>query len=176
LLRGRLEEWAAEIEHDMADARPSMPGGVVDRDADVWEPLLAVADTAGGSWPERARVAAVALVADSKRGTPSPGIKLLADLRLIFCAEDHLATEDILAKLHMIEESPWGDLRGKPLDARGLAQRLRPYDIKPTTVRSLLPPRRAIAGRICTMHGCGIWDHLPKKAQHPPQAKQMGQI
>ena len=137
VLRQQLEEWAAQIEHDMADARPAMPGGVVDRDADVWEPLLAVADKAGGGWPERARVAAVALVADSKRGTPSLGIRLLADLRTIFGGEDHLATEDILAKLHRIEESPWGDLRGKPIDARGLAQRLRPYDIKPTTIRIL---------------------------------------
>lgn len=137
VLRQQLEEWAADVEHGMADARPAMPVGVVDRDADVWEPLLAVAERAGGIWPERARVAAVALVADSKRGTPSLGIKLLADLRTIFGTEDHLATEDILTQLHRIEESPWGDLRGKPLDARGLAQRLRPYDIKPTTVRIL---------------------------------------
>lgn len=82
-----------------------------------------------------ARVAAVALVADSKRGSPSLGIRLLADLRAVFGGDDHLATEDILHSLREIEESPWGDLRGKPLDARGLAQRLRPYEIKPTTVR-----------------------------------------
>ena len=136
-LRLRLEDWAAGIEAEMTEARPAMPDSVVDRDADVWEPLLAIAEAAGGGWPERARVAAVALVAESKRGTPSLGIKLLADLRTIFGEEDHLATEDILTRLHRIEESPWGDLRGKPLDARGLAQRLRPYEVKPTTVRIL---------------------------------------
>lgn len=136
-LRARLEEWAADVEAAVTVARPAMPAGVVDRDADVWEPLITVADAAGGSWPDRARVAAVALVADSKRGTPSLGIRLLADLRSVFGDEDHLATEDILNRLHRLEESPWGDLRGKPLDARGLAQRLRPYDIKPTTVRIL---------------------------------------
>jgi len=136
-LRERLSEWAASVEPLLTNARPSMPDSVVDRDADVWEPLLAIADEAGGIWPERARVAAVALVADSKRGTPSLGIRLLADLRAVFRTDDHLATEDILAKLHKLEESPWGDLRGKPLDARGLAQRLRPYDVKPTTVRIL---------------------------------------
>jgi hypothetical protein len=53
----------------------------------------------------------------------------------VFGDEDHLASEDILARLHRIEEAPWGDHRGKPLDALGLAQRLRPYDIKPTSVR-----------------------------------------
>lgn len=136
-LRLRLEEWAEDNEASLVEARPAMPGSVVDRDADVWEPLLAIADAVGGDWPERARVAAVALVADSKRGTPSLGIKLLADLRTIFGNVDHLATEDILTQLHRIEESPWGDLRGKPIDARGLAQRLRPYEVKPTTVRIL---------------------------------------
>ena len=48
-----------------------MPAGVEDRDADVWEALLAVADAAGGDWPERARAAAVALVAQSKESTPA---------------------------------------------------------------------------------------------------------
>lgn len=34
-----------------------------------------------------------------------------------------------------LEESPWGDLRGKPLDPRGLAWRLRKYEIRPGTHR-----------------------------------------
>ena len=53
-------------------AVPDMPDGIADRDADVWEALLAVADAAGGDWPERARVAAVALVADSKAEHAQP--------------------------------------------------------------------------------------------------------
>lgn len=134
-LRDMLAAWALRVQLAVTGVWPDMPEGINDRDADVWEALLAVADAAGGDWPERARVAAVALVADSKRGTPSLGIKLLADLRVVFGRAEHLATEDILGELHKLEESPWGDLRGKPLDARGLAQRLRPYDIKPTTVR-----------------------------------------
>ena len=28
-----------------------MPAGIEDRNADVWEALLAVADLAGGDWP-----------------------------------------------------------------------------------------------------------------------------
>ena len=34
-----------------------------------------------------------------------------------------------------MEESPWGDLRGKPLDSRGLSRRLAKYGVKPKTVR-----------------------------------------
>jgi hypothetical protein len=134
-LRDELVSWAAEVENSVTGAWPEMPPSIADRDADVWEALLAVADAAGGHWPERARVAAVALVAASKAGSPSLGIRLLADLRVVFGGHDQLSTEFILSGLNKIEEAPWGELRGKPLDARGLSQRLRKYGIKPTTVR-----------------------------------------
>ncbi len=75
----RLVQWASAIEADVSAARPAMPADVVDRDADVWEPLLAVADAAGGDWPQRARQAAAALVAQAKQSTPSLGVRLLAD-------------------------------------------------------------------------------------------------
>lgn len=130
-----LAAWAASVEARVTGAWPEMPAGICDRDADVWEALLAVADAAGGRWPEAARVAAVALVADAKASTPSLGILLLSDLRNVFGAEEALSTETLLAKLHAIEESPWADLRGKPLDARGLSNRLRPYGVSPCNVR-----------------------------------------
>ena len=82
---------------------------------------LTVAEAAGGDWPERARVAAVALVALSKESAPSLGIRLLADLRQVFGEADALATETILKALHALDESPWGDIKGKPLNDRGLA-------------------------------------------------------
>ena len=134
-LRSRLEAWAEAIEPDITGVFPEMPESIVDRDADVWESLIAVADAAGGDWPNRARVAAVALVAETKGSTPSLGVLLLADVRTVFKDADSLATDTILTRLHSIDESPWGDLRGKPMDARGLSRLLRPYGIRPTTVR-----------------------------------------
>jgi hypothetical protein len=136
-LRERLAAWVAAEVAPSIDIYPAIPPSINDRDADVWEPLLAVAEAAGGDWPERARVAAVALVADSKRETPSLGVKLLADIKNAFGASDHMGTEELLAKLHKMDESPWGDLKGKPLDARGLARRLSPYDIRPSNIRHL---------------------------------------
>jgi hypothetical protein len=137
-LRDRLEAWMATQELAMEQARPDMPEGVEDRAADVWEPLLAIADAAGGAWPSRARVAAVTLVTDAKESTPSLGVRLLQDLRQVFDEQDAtaLSTEIILRELCLIEEAPWGDLRGKQLDARGLATRLRPYGIHRSTFRS----------------------------------------
>jgi hypothetical protein len=132
-LRSRLAEWAGEIAAEIV--WPTMPEGVVDRDADVWEPLLAVADAAGGDWPERARAAAVTLVTASRDETPSLGIRLLTDLRLVFGSRRAMSTGDILSALHKLEESPWSDLRGKPLDARGLSGRLHRYQVRPKTCR-----------------------------------------
>lgn len=127
----RLASWIAGIEPQW----PEMPDEVTDRDADVWEAPLMIADAAGEGWPERARVAAVALVADARASTPSLGILLLADLRKVFGHREVMSTEMILNDLHAIEESPWGDIRGKPLDARGLSYRLRGYGIAPRNVR-----------------------------------------
>jgi len=135
-LRNRLAKWVTPQIDRFAHARPDMPPDIVDRHADVWEPLIVLADAAGRDWPTVARVAAVALVADSKQMAPSLGIRLLSDLRLVFSDEEQLPTERLLAALNHLEEAPWGDFRGKPLDARGLARLLRPYEIKPTTIRT----------------------------------------
>ena len=63
-LRDRLATWGGWlVKRNIGGVWPEMPDGVEDRDADVWEALLAVADAAGGYWPARARAAAVALVA-----------------------------------------------------------------------------------------------------------------
>jgi hypothetical protein len=134
-LRDKIAAFARTIEADMADARPDMPDGVEDRDADCWEPLLAIADAAGGEWPERARAAAVAIVAEARQSTPSLGIRLLSDVRAIFADREALSTEIILAGLIAMPEAPWGNLKGEPLSARGLASMLGNYGVKSKAIR-----------------------------------------
>ncbi len=134
-LHKRLASWAASILDSVIDTWPDMPPGIEDRDADVWEALLAVADAAGADWPERARVAAVTLVTLGREANPSLGIRLLGDLRKVFGEAESKSTETILAALNNLDESPWGDLRGKPLNDRGLAYRLRKYGVKPKPIR-----------------------------------------
>ena len=135
-LHDRLAKWADEILAEVTDTWPVLPDEIQDRDADVWEPLIAVADMAGFGWPARARVTAVTLVTDKSQDgrAGSLGIRLLADLRDFFALNtttSKSSTTDILHYLIDIDESPWGDLRGKPLDARGLSRRLAKYGIKP---------------------------------------------
>lgn len=130
-LRDRLANWAASCADRLTgDFWPDIPPEVTDRDADVWEALLAVADLAGGHWPEIARGAAVALVAASRQRTPSVGVLLLRDIRTVFKTETELTTEHLLSELNRLEESPWSTIRkGEPLDGRGLSQRLGKYGI-----------------------------------------------
>jgi Protein of unknown function (DUF3631) len=134
-LRRRLAGWAAGILDEATQARPAFPAGVEDRAADMWEPLLAVADIAGGQWPKRAREAAVVLVAVAREVEPSLNLRLLADLRTVFGSHDALYTKTILAELHHLEGAPWGDIKGKPLSDNQLARRLRNYEVKPADVR-----------------------------------------
>lgn len=134
-LRNRLADWSASgqvVARLAGDFWPDIPPEVTDRDADVWEALLAVADLAGGDWPECARGAAVALVAASKQRAPSLGVLLLRDIRTVFAAArvDELTTEALLAGLNQMDESPWPTIRrGESLDSRGLSQRLGKYGI-----------------------------------------------
>ncbi len=133
---GALREALRELSTTFpVGARPPMPAGIEDRDADCWEPLLVVADTAGGSWSERARRSAVAHVAATKAAPRSLGVRLLVDLKMIFGERSHMFTVEILEALAALDESPWGDLRGRPLDARGLSRRLGKYGVRPRDIR-----------------------------------------
>jgi hypothetical protein len=108
-----LAGWAGSISQIEF---PEMPHGIADRDADVWEALVAVADLARGDWPARARAASVALVAASKAKSPSLGLRLLADARAAFGVADQMPTAILLEALNAMEDAPWGDLKGKAGD------------------------------------------------------------
>lgn len=112
----------------LADGYPGVPDELPDRAADGWEVLLAIADTAGGSWPRLARLAAVALSADQP-ATVTTGVRLLGDVREAFGTAERLTTAELLARLHAMDDAPWGDWYGKPLTARGLARLLAPYGV-----------------------------------------------
>ncbi len=137
-LRDRLMDWSNSVREHAADTWPEMPSGVADRAADVWEPLLAVADLAGRHWPDLARVAAVTGVTEKNGSRTSIGVMLLRDIRAVFHRLDarNFVTDQLITNLKEIEESPWAVIRkGEPLDARGLAQRLRKYGIEPKPLR-----------------------------------------
>jgi hypothetical protein len=137
-LHKRAEAWAASVEQTLRHAEPDPPRELGDRAQDTAEPLLAIADVAGGDWPERARAALVTLHGERTMEAGSAGVRLLADVRTVFDARnvDRLATADLLEGLHGLEDAPWSDWsRGRSLAARGLGDLLRPYRVRSRTVR-----------------------------------------
>jgi hypothetical protein len=134
-LKDRIEAWAAENLEALTDARPTMPDGVRDRPAEVWEALLAIADMAGGGWPHRARAACKHFVLHSDADALSFGVRLLRDIRSTFGDSERMSSADLIAKLTSGEESEWADLWGKPLDQQRLAKELKRYGVHPDTMK-----------------------------------------
>ena len=127
---GLIEAWARTVTRF---TWPELPAGIEDRDADVWEALITVADLIGGDWPVLVRDAAIAIVAESKNiENKSLGIRLLSDLMIVFGDDRlHMTTKEILAALQALDESPWKTInKGQPLDDRKLSSVLRQYEIK----------------------------------------------
>ncbi|MFG3363058.1 DUF3631 domain-containing protein [Streptomyces griseofuscus] len=169
-LRDRLAAWAEQARGFVLGAWPDMPDGVADRPADVWEPLLAIADAAGGNWPERARAACVALVTASKANDKgSLGVRLLTDLRdHVLIGVDKLPTIAILDRLNALDDAPWADLDGKPLDNRRLARMLGEYmtaDISPIKSRNI----RTAGGVLKGFHAEDLADAWARYCPPPPQ-------
>jgi LSD1 subclass zinc finger protein len=136
-LRQQCRGWADEHRERLATADPEMPAGLHDRAADNWRPLLAIADLAGGDWPQRAKVAITSLEV-VERDEDELGVLLLSDLRDLFTKRktDRLASADICEAFTALHDRPWPTIaKGKPINQHLLSRLLSPYDIVPGTIR-----------------------------------------
>jgi len=132
MLHDRIADWLDPQLDELLALRPHLPDELDDRAQDCWEPLLAIAELAGGDWPRRARHAALLLSGNGARDDESLTAQLLADVRGVLEAsgESRYRTADLIEKLAEIEESPWGDWRGKPITAHALSRLLKPFGIR----------------------------------------------
>ncbi|WP_235877675.1 DUF3631 domain-containing protein [Saccharopolyspora karakumensis] len=133
-LADRIKEWLRADLDKLEAAEPEMP--LEDRAADTWEPLIALADHAGGTWPERARQAAVDLLAeanDSDQG--SMKIRLLVDIRRAFADQQAISTSDLLGKLNADLEAPWCEYGSLGLNPSKLSKLLADFEIRSGNVR-----------------------------------------
>ncbi|MGY4907117.1 DUF3631 domain-containing protein [Streptomyces sp. 900116325] len=170
-LRDRLAQWAEHARGFIMGAWPDMPDGVSDRPADVWEPLLAIADAVGGRWPERARAACVTLVNASRANDKgSIGVRLLTDLRdHVMVGIDRLPTVAILDRLNALDDAPWADLHGKPLDNRRLSKMLAEYmtaDNEPIASRNIKTTGSVLKG----YYTADLWDAWARYCPPPPES------
>src|SRR5262249_17643995 len=97
VLARKAARWAQDQAARVADANPAMPDGIINRAADNLRPLLAIADAAGGEWPQRARKAAEA--SRSADGDDASRLELLlGDIHDVF-KETEMSSADLVKRL-----------------------------------------------------------------------------
>lgn len=154
-LKAELQAWSQVpgVIDALRNARPALPEELTDRQHDITEPLLAIADTAGESWPEKARATVVKLCTQTEP-VVSDGIKALIDIKAVFddTEAEKLPTAEMLERLVAIEDDrPWPlwwakevSLSNLKSPAARLARLLKPYKIKPHTI--WLPDGTSVKG------------------------------
>jgi putative DNA primase/helicase len=130
--------WAADNGERLRLHDPET-GSLFNRLADNWRPLLAIADLAGGEWPERARQIAESAGAAGGLSEQSIRVALLSDIRDAFDArnDDRFPSAELASALAAIEGRQWGEWgkSGKPITANALARLLVAHSIAPANLK-----------------------------------------
>ena len=139
-LQRKLARFAKDYSKAIHHARPDLPEELHDRAQDNWEPLLAIADTAGSGYGCLARETAIKLSEDNKEAQ-STGVELLSDIYEMFIGKDvdRISTAGLIGNLCDDEEKRWASYNFRSKDsnitAKQLASLLVPYGIKSSTMR-----------------------------------------
>ena len=128
-LRRQAARWASDYSAALREADPTIPDSLNDRARDCWRPLLAIADRAGGDWPDRARVAARGFT-DAAADSTELGVELL---RKAYTDERFVPSVWVRDELLKLDGRPWVDFKdGRPISAKRMASLLGAFEIYPT--------------------------------------------
>lgn len=165
-LRRKLVRWTQDHAGEIAAARPAPVAGLGDRANDNFEPLLAIAEAAGGHWPKLAREAATRLCGQPDGASGAD--ELLAAIRDAFDhhGADRLPTAALLETLCSDFEAPWSTWnRGKPITPRQIARKLADYKIHPSNMKL---PSGSVAKGYTRESFADAWArYLPSQATIP---------
>jgi putative DNA primase/helicase len=133
-LNRKLARWCNDNRGRIEACDPQLPANAFNRLADNWRPLFAVAEVAGGDWPQRCASAFAKLTHDDA-DADGLRIMLLTDIREIF-KEERMFSKDLVERLAELKERPWPEVcRGKPITERWLARNLAAFGIHPKLIR-----------------------------------------
>jgi hypothetical protein len=138
--RRKLARWSADLTELPA---ATMPPELFNRMGDNWRGLLAVAEAAGGVWPDLARQAALAGFSE---GNDSLTTQLLDAVWQIFAKKKavRLHTKVLLDALKAIEEAPWETANnGRDIDSYWLRERLKGFLPRPANPKEAAELRRS---------------------------------
>ncbi len=118
-------------------SEPVLPAEAFNRLGDNWRPLFAIAEVAGGNWPQRANNAFASLVT-KEADEEGLAIMLLADIRQVLSETDsgRIFSGVLAGALCALSDRPWSEAnRGRPISENWLARRLGVFGIKPNGLR-----------------------------------------
>ena len=136
----KFARWCDDHKREIRNTKPLLPPKIRNRLADKWGPIFAIAQVAGGDWPEKAKKALLGQVDMSE---PSKGLMLLSDIMSVLTpGEQHIHTKELIRRVCEIEDSPWGDYNfrqreddRRQIQDRQLSNLLKRYNIHPKKVR-----------------------------------------
>lgn len=140
-LHSKIAAFASDHLDELRELDLDLPEELGDRGQEVWEPMFAIAQVAGGDWPERVHRASLEMQTGLAVEDENVAVQLLADLRLIFDEErrDRLRSDELCKRLRALEDrdwGTWGSRRQEPgLHPRDLSRQLRRFGIRPSTIR-----------------------------------------
>jgi len=132
-LRRKCARFVQDQGEKIRSWRPEAPRNLSDRALDIWEPLLVLAEVAGGEWPKRAREAAEKLSGSGER--TSPMVTLLRHIEMLFrtAGNDRVFTRTMAKALNEFDEVR--NLReGDAITEVWLSRQLRDYGVLSKTV------------------------------------------
>jgi hypothetical protein len=138
-IRAALEGWAAQgAVALLEEIEPTPIASLTDRQNDLAEPLLAIAQLAGDGWLQRLTRALQAVFKADGADDSSIGTTLLADIRATFdeCNVETIPSKALAEHLRGLEGRPWAEWsRGKGFSANNLARELKKFGVYPQTIR-----------------------------------------
>ena len=149
VLARKAARWAQDHQVQLADTDPDM-GELFNRVADNWRALFAIADVAGGHWPQKIRD--IAAAADKVARAQAAATKLLQDIKWIFdgrpekdeqgndvrhgAGVERISSEDLVGQLNAIEGAPWADWnKGRGITQSNIAKQFEGFQIESVNLR-----------------------------------------
>jgi putative DNA primase/helicase len=135
----KVARWCADHRAELESSDPAMPPNAVNRLADNWRPLFAIAAIAGGDWPARAAAVFAKHTRNADADAQGIATMLLADVRHVFtqARTERMFSRSLVDALCGMTDRPWPEAhRGKPITETWLARRLREFGITSRTIRT----------------------------------------
>lgn len=132
-----FEQWSSsdELKDYLSIYEPELPPGVEDRPAEIWSPLIAIADMAGRQWGAYAREACSYFVTKPGMEERPRGVQLLEDIRTVMSGREFMSSRDLCDGLNCLEDGQWQHMGREGITPAQVSRMLKPFMVKPVVHR-----------------------------------------